>query len=299
MATAQDFLRVALSQVGYKEGRNNDTKYGKWYGMNYQPYCAMGLSWCADQLGILGTIIPKYASSWHGREWFRQRGQTGVWPPEPGDLFVLAEWRRPENRDWTADKNGYCTIHTGAVRYFRPVDSVSGWVHTVEFNTNDNGSASGDGVYELVRFDRKSDLKITYMRPKWGSARPGRTEPSRPPILTKPPVAPTKPQISVENLRAKAGNVLSNNDVAQYNASVWYFLRANSPDYVKAHAAAWAKESSQTFGWETACATFEMYKALQRRDPKNVNWQTLPSHSPNDWATPGQKALEALGFQVI
>lgn len=29
-------VKTALSQVGYKEGRNNDNKYGKWMGVNNQ-----------------------------------------------------------------------------------------------------------------------------------------------------------------------------------------------------------------------------------------------------------------------
>ena len=61
MSKRDEIVEIALSQKGYKEGPNNDTKYGAWYGLNYNPWCAMFVSWCADQIGILNTLIPKFA----------------------------------------------------------------------------------------------------------------------------------------------------------------------------------------------------------------------------------------------
>ncbi|MFS0592966.1 peptidoglycan-binding protein [Cytobacillus horneckiae] len=46
-----DMLRVAAGEIGTLEGPNNDTKYGKWIGMNYQPWCASFVSWCAAKSG--------------------------------------------------------------------------------------------------------------------------------------------------------------------------------------------------------------------------------------------------------
>ena len=37
MGQRQQMLEAALSQLGYTEGSNNDTKYGRWYGLNNQP----------------------------------------------------------------------------------------------------------------------------------------------------------------------------------------------------------------------------------------------------------------------
>ena len=28
----EEFLKIVKNEIGYKEGKNNDTKYGKWYG---------------------------------------------------------------------------------------------------------------------------------------------------------------------------------------------------------------------------------------------------------------------------
>ena len=30
----------------YKEGPNNDTVFGKWFGLNNQPWCMMFVMWC-------------------------------------------------------------------------------------------------------------------------------------------------------------------------------------------------------------------------------------------------------------
>lgn len=35
MSKRDEIVAIALSQKGYTEGTNNDTKYGEWYGLNY------------------------------------------------------------------------------------------------------------------------------------------------------------------------------------------------------------------------------------------------------------------------
>jgi len=41
MTTPAKVLELAKKEVDakYKEGNNNDTKFGKWYGNNNQPWC--------------------------------------------------------------------------------------------------------------------------------------------------------------------------------------------------------------------------------------------------------------------
>lgn len=41
MGTAQAALDVARQWLGYKEGPNNRSVFGAWYGMDYNPWCAM------------------------------------------------------------------------------------------------------------------------------------------------------------------------------------------------------------------------------------------------------------------
>src|SRR4030095_2697910 len=43
-------LKKAISQLGTKESpaESNNVKYGSWYGQNYQPWCAMFVTWCFE-----------------------------------------------------------------------------------------------------------------------------------------------------------------------------------------------------------------------------------------------------------
>ena len=96
------FLEIALSQVGYKEkksnkdldsktknaGSGNYTKYGAWYGVNPAPWCCMFVSWCANEAGILGTLIPKYKGAGTGYNWFKVKNRITM-KPKAGDIGFL------------------------------------------------------------------------------------------------------------------------------------------------------------------------------------------------------------------
>ena len=133
-------VSVADTQVGYKEkasnssldsftanaGSANYTKYGKWYGINPGAWCAMFVSWCANQAGISQTMLPKYASCDEGMKFFRNNGRfykssayKGSYTPKAGDIFFTG----PSQSDST---------HTGIVV------SVSGSTMTIiDGNSND------------------------------------------------------------------------------------------------------------------------------------------------------------------
>ncbi len=46
-------ISVAENEIGYEEKppNSNKTKYGKWFGLDGQPWCAMFVSWCYDKAG--------------------------------------------------------------------------------------------------------------------------------------------------------------------------------------------------------------------------------------------------------
>lgn len=99
------FVEIALNQhiskTNFRENQitkdgklvgDNKTIYGDWYGMNGQPWCAMFVSWCANEAGILGEIVPKYASCLGGGQpWYKQEkklwSQTSGYKPKKGDVF--------------------------------------------------------------------------------------------------------------------------------------------------------------------------------------------------------------------
>lgn len=83
-----DIVGVARTQLGYTEGYNNDTKYGDWYGLPNQPWCAMFVSWCANQAGISTSIMPKisYVPNYFNNSAFTIKYSD--YTPQPGDLFI-------------------------------------------------------------------------------------------------------------------------------------------------------------------------------------------------------------------
>ena len=120
-----DIIGVALTQVGYYEGKNNDTKYGIWYGLNNRGWCGMFVAWCADQAGIPKSIIPKNGTTIPAN--FKATVYSGKnYRPLPGDLF------------FTKSGSGYS--HVGIVYYLD-----GDYFYTLEGNTYQNQGP--EGVY--------------------------------------------------------------------------------------------------------------------------------------------------------
>ena len=132
----EDIIDVAKTQLGYMEGsiegtvqgKNDVTKYGEWYGMNGQPWCAMFVSWCADQAGISTNIIPKHASCDEGMKWFCNRGRFqfgsyygGTYTPRRGDIVYFGK---------ALSGGGYDSTHVGIVY------KVDDKIHVLEGNSN-------------------------------------------------------------------------------------------------------------------------------------------------------------------
>lgn len=60
----QKMVNVAEHELAWgfsEDNSNNITPYGEWYGIQNGAWCAMFVSWCAYQAGILGTKVPRYA----------------------------------------------------------------------------------------------------------------------------------------------------------------------------------------------------------------------------------------------
>lgn len=115
----KDIVKIAESQIGNVGGQ----KFWQWYGFNSRvEWCAIFVSWVANEAGYLNTAIPKFAqchnqgivwfqtmSLWHGR------GFT----PKSGDIIFF---------DWEQDGH---SDHVGIV------EKVSnGKVYTIEGNSN-------------------------------------------------------------------------------------------------------------------------------------------------------------------
>ena len=124
-----DIIGFAKTQKGYKEGGNNNTYFGAWYGCNYNPWCAMFVSWSAAKAGVPKSIVPHLATA--DRSWAKKQGVYhkskywgGSYTPKKGDLIYFS-W---SVRDW-AD-------HIGMVTGTGKSDGTT-YVYTIEGNKHD------------------------------------------------------------------------------------------------------------------------------------------------------------------
>ena len=121
----QDLLNVALTQLGYTEGECNDTKYGTWYGMPFQAWCATFVTWCARQAEISTDILGRSALASPKRGYFNIPYYDGAkYTPKPGDLFFYKNFSHVGIVYYTEGEYFYC-IEGNA----NPEHSVDGfWV---------------------------------------------------------------------------------------------------------------------------------------------------------------------------
>lgn len=117
-----DLVAVAQSQVGNVGG----APYWSWYGFSSRvEWCAIFVSWCADQCGLLDSgAVPKFSGCGTGVNWFQSRGQwlSGSATPEPG-MLIFFKWY---------DSDAAIADHVGIVERVE-----NGRVYTIEGNSND------------------------------------------------------------------------------------------------------------------------------------------------------------------
>lgn len=156
--TVSEMLNVVRSQLGYHEGPNNDTKFGRWYGWNHVPYCAIGLSWSASVAGGLDVMGGKWA---YCPSWVNHWRNVGQWLtytqiPQPGDIAFF-NW---SGRHGLAD-------HVGIVESVDWINHNTFVPVTLEFNTTSGvpgNQSDGGGVYRR----RRSTLYVVgYGRPHY------------------------------------------------------------------------------------------------------------------------------------
>ena len=113
-------VAVAQSQIGNVGG----APYWSWWGLDYRvEWCAIFVSWCADQCGYLDAgVLPKMEGVRPYVDWFRERGQWQGrdYEPSPGDIIFF---------DWESDG---LADHVGIVEKVE-----SGLIYTVEGNSGD------------------------------------------------------------------------------------------------------------------------------------------------------------------
>lgn len=117
-----DLVAVAQSQVGNVDG----APYWSWYGFNSRvEWCAIFVSWCADQCGLLESgAVPKFSGCGTGVQWFQSRRQwlPGSATPEPG-MLIFFKWY---------GSDALIADHVGIVERVE-----NGRIYTIEGNSSD------------------------------------------------------------------------------------------------------------------------------------------------------------------
>ncbi|MFD8995639.1 CHAP domain-containing protein [Streptomyces abikoensis] len=142
--TAKSMLEECAKYMDYREGPDNDTIFGKWFGLNHEPWCAMFLSYCAAKSGN-DDIIPRYAACLDGVRWFKDRGQWSETPSVGAIVFYGSGGGE----------------HTEIVERFDDT-----YIYTIGGNTNNDGSANGNGVYRR-KVSRTSPRTYGYGHPTY------------------------------------------------------------------------------------------------------------------------------------
>ncbi len=135
---AYDIVAVAQTQIGYQEGSNNSNKYSAAFGVYNVAWCAYFISWCAKEAGISDSIINRQgiASPFSGYFNVPNTHGSSNYFPKPGDLVFYGP-----------NSNGD-HYHVGIVE---TVNKSTGYITTIEGNTNSNGSSEGYIVYRHTR----------------------------------------------------------------------------------------------------------------------------------------------------
>lgn len=167
-----DFIKTALGEVGYLEkasnsylddktknaGSANYTKYGKWYGVGYNPsaWCAEFVSWCGYKAGA-SAFIPKHASCSVGIATWKERGQ---WHPRKGYTPV------PGDVVYFGDKNG-APQHVEIVIW-----ATADRIVTVGGNTSSGNTVIANGGAVAVKdYDINYSRILGYGHPDWPEER--------------------------------------------------------------------------------------------------------------------------------
>lgn len=137
MFNYKGILEAATGEIGEVEKPVNDTKYGRWFGLNNKSWCGIFVSWCYDRAGENIGIVDFYkgfASCQFAYEFFKKKNKITK-TPTPGDI-VLFDF----------DGNGrfeHCGIYTNSIN--------NDYFETIEGNTSTKDNRNGGCVMARKR----------------------------------------------------------------------------------------------------------------------------------------------------
>lgn len=160
--TATRIIEVAKAEVGTIEGpKDNETKYGKWTGMNFQPWCQSFVSWCGFTSGLDPKKYPKSAATIAASDWFKKNNR---WADARNDDPSAGDWIYfdfPDDGVNRISHVGICIKNNG-----------NGTIQVIEGNTS--GTAKGDQrnggmcVEKTRAYVKDNKLKLLNAVVGWG-----------------------------------------------------------------------------------------------------------------------------------
>jgi len=148
-------LELCKASVGYTESPNNDTTFGKWFGLNNQPWCAMAASKMYFDAGMIKAVANTKKGFASCDAWLKYLTKNNQLVPlgqaRAGDLVFFQF-----DEDAQPDHVGIVKFHNTRLKYLQ----------VFEGNTSSGKSGSqsnGDGFY-LKRRDYKTIMAVA--RPK-------------------------------------------------------------------------------------------------------------------------------------
>ena len=148
-------IELCEASVNYTESPNNDTTFGKWFGLNNQPWCAMSASKMYFDAGMIGTVANTNKGFASCDAWLKYLTKNNQLVPigqaMRGDLvfFQFDEYAQP--------------YHVGIVKFHH---TKLKYLQVFEGNTSSGKAGSqsnGDGFY-LKKRDYKTIMAVA--RPK-------------------------------------------------------------------------------------------------------------------------------------
>ena len=131
---SSNIIEIARKEIGNKGGE----KYWRWYGFNQRVnWCAIFVSWCANESGIMNNSIPIFSLCTDGEKWYKEHSKwkNKSYIPQTGDIIFF---------DWNGD---------GHVQHVGIVEKVENdKVYTIEGNSKDevrnkNYSLTNKSIY--------------------------------------------------------------------------------------------------------------------------------------------------------
>lgn len=184
--TGTQVLEKLTTKLGVTEGPRNESFAGAWYGLDHNPWCAMGASWAIAESGDPLPIQTPKGFAWcpAGVEFFQR---AGAWLPAsaipPAGALVFFDWS-PNDGLHVAEHVGIAgQLGAGGVLL---LTDRAGNILTTECNTSNPQAGAPDGVFHKTR--NRAGI-MGFGLPRYGGAVVQAVLPS-PTYSTPPRVAP-------------------------------------------------------------------------------------------------------------